>query len=333
MSRAKLVVLGFFAWATLGGLARADVISNGTQWTFWNASSGAVSNLGSPSNSSPQPPAAPPSTPSPSQDSSSSPPAPSSPPSSAPMSYSAPAPSASAGTSSGTTYDAFVNMGSGPFPSASTLTTGGAQAWYNSPQVASLFGGQPTAQQQTNFENTVLQRVEQTFQLSGVPVNLTDNPNASAAHTLSLVSNTSGSVGSVIGLTNVGGSGFSFVNQEAQSAQSVDQLEWIVAHNISHELMLAFGVPEKYDTTGNYIDARDANFSMMVNPNATFSQAAAQALVAQSFTSTPPSASPGEQFVEAQTIPEPATIAVWCVGALAAAAQVRSRRVRRRTAA
>jgi hypothetical protein len=248
------------------------------------------------------------------------------------MVSSGPAPSAPAPTSSGTTYDAVVNMGNGAFPNAGTLTTGGAQAWYNSPQITSLFGGQPTAQQQTNFENTVLQRVEQTFQQSGVPVNLTDNPSASAAHTLSLVSNTSGSVGNVIGLTNVGGNGFSFIDPEARSAQSVDQLEWIVAHNISHELMLAFGVPEKYDTSGNYIDARDANFSMMVNPNATFSAAAAQALLAQNFKSST-SGLPGEQFVEAQTIPEPATIAVWCLGALAAAAQMRSRRIRRRTAA
>ncbi|MBV8315215.1 MAG: hypothetical protein JOZ53_09780, partial [Planctomycetaceae bacterium] len=44
--------------------------------------------------------------------------------------------------------DAFVNLGSGPYADASTLTSGNAQPWYNSPQVANLFGGTPTAQQQ-----------------------------------------------------------------------------------------------------------------------------------------------------------------------------------------
>ena len=48
--------------------------------------------------------------------------------------------------------------------------------------------------------------------------------------------------------------------------------------NISHELMLAFGVPENYDTTGNFVDARTANWAMMVSPSSTFSPAAAQAL-------------------------------------------------------
>ena len=58
-------------------------------------------------------------------------------------------------------------------------------------------------------------------------------------------------------------------------AQNLDQLEWIVAHNLSHELMLAFGVGENYDHTGNYIDAPVANWAMMTSPNATFSPAAA----------------------------------------------------------
>ncbi len=127
-----------------------------------------------------------------------------------------------------------------------------------------------------------MQRVEQTFQQSGVPLTLTLNSTDPATHTLSLVSNTtSNTTPGVIGMTQIGGSGFSFIDQEAQSAQSLDQLEWIVAHSISHELMLALGVGENYDQTGNYIDARNANWAMMVDPNATFSQAAAQALQAQ----------------------------------------------------
>ena len=34
----------------------------------------------------------------------------------------------------------------------------------------------------------------------------------------------------------------------------------MVAHNVCHELMLAFGVPEVYDNTGNFIDATIANW-------------------------------------------------------------------------
>ena len=79
-------------------------------------------------------------------------------------------------------------------------------------------------------------------------------------------------------MTQVGASGFSFIDKIAPSAQSVDQLEWIVAHNISHELMLAFGVPENYDQTGTYIDSKVANWSMMVSPTSTFSPAAAAAI-------------------------------------------------------
>ena len=79
-------------------------------------------------------------------------------------------------------------------------------------------------------------------------------------------------------MTQVGASGFSFIDKIAPSAQSVDQLEWIVAHNISHELMLAFGVPENYDQTGTYIDSKVASWSMMVSPTSTFSPAAAAAI-------------------------------------------------------
>ena len=73
--------------------------------------------------------------------------------------------------------DAFINLGTGPYPLAGSITTGNAQPWYESSQITSLFGGQPTAQQIQSFDSTILQRVEQTFSLSGVSVTLTDNPN------------------------------------------------------------------------------------------------------------------------------------------------------------
>jgi hypothetical protein len=209
--------------------------------------------------------------------------------------------------------DAFLNLGTGPYPEQGLITTGGAQPWYNSPQLVNLFGGSPTAQQQQSFNDAVLQRVEQTFYLAGIPLTLTDNPNVPAAHTLSIVSNTSSSAfPNAIGTTDVGGSGFTFIDPIAKSAQSVDQLAWIVAHNVSHELMLALGFPENYDKTGNYIDARDASWAMLTSPTATFSPAAAQALLAQmGATATTSGYQPGAQMMGPAPVPEPATVALW----------------------
>jgi hypothetical protein len=221
--------------------------------------------------------------------------------------------SPSASSSGTTTYDAMINFGNGPYPNANSLTNGNAQAWYMSPAVDKLFGGAPTAAQQSAFDSTVLQRVQQTFNLSGVPVTLTDNSNDSAAHTLSVVSGTTNpSMSNAIGMTYLGGNGFHYINNSANAAQTVDQLEWIVAHNISHELMLAFNVPENYDQSGNYIDARNASFSMMTNPNATFSQGAVNALLAQNFLNTNSSAgSIAAQLLEPSTVPEPSTVLLW----------------------
>ncbi|HWT82375.1 MAG TPA: hypothetical protein VN648_26620 [Candidatus Methylomirabilis sp.] len=217
--------------------------------------------------------------------------------------------------------NANLNLGLGPYPLESSITTGSAQPWYNSSQIANFFGGQPTPQQISSFDNVVMQRVEQTFQQSGVPITLTLNSSDPAAHTLSLVSNTtSNSNPWVIGMTQIGGQGFSFMDQEAKSAQSLDQLQWIVAHNICHELMLAFGVSENYDQTGNYIDARNANWAMMVDPNATFSQAAAQALQAALSSNSPVTTGvQGAQVIGGQPVPEPTTVACWLAGLSAAA--------------
>lgn len=230
--------------------------------------------------------------------------------------------------------DAFVNLGSGPYADASTLTSGNAQPWYNSPQVANLFGGTPTAQQQQAFANAILQRVEQAYQLSGVPIALTADPNVPAAHMLSVVSNTlSNTLPDAVGMTYLGGNGFDFIDQAAKSAQSVDQLEWIVAHNVCHELMLAFGVPEVHDKTGNFLDAEMANVGMMTNPQATFSPAAAQDLLSKDLQGTSAQSNPNwvytpfAQEVAPRPVPEPTTLALW---ALTTTAVVLSRRSRSR---
>jgi hypothetical protein len=236
-----------------------------------------------------------------------------------PMLSSAPASSAIATAPSAA--QAFINVGSGPYPQAAAITTGGAQPWYNSAQVTSLFGGQPTAQQIQSFDSAILQRVQQTFSQSGVTVNLTQDPNTPALHTLSLVSGTgAATLPSAIGMTQVGGNGFSFIDQIAPSAHSLDQLEWIAAHNISHELMLAFGVPETFDKSGNFVDSKIADWAMMVNPNATFSTDASQA-INQALGSPQDQAGftsqLGAQEVNPAPIPEPTTVAIWGLAALA----------------
>ncbi|MGC8643034.1 MAG: PEP-CTERM sorting domain-containing protein [Isosphaeraceae bacterium] len=234
-----------------------------------------------------------------------------------PVSYSSS--SVATTTTSTPMVNAFLNLGNGPYPLASQITTGNAQPWYDSSQISSFFGGQPNSQQIAAFDSTILQRVQQTFQQSGVNISLTTDPTVLAAHTLSLVSNTgSNTVPGVIGMTQIGASGFSFIDQIAKSAQSLDQLEWIVAHNISHELMLSFGVGENYDQTGNYIDARNANWSMMTDPSATFSSAAAQAIqAALANQQTATSGTLGAQEI-VQPVPEPTTILVWTFGLSAA---------------
>jgi MYXO-CTERM domain-containing protein len=239
----------------------------------------------------------------------------------------APAPTSQSSTGEA---NAFINFGAGPYPDANWIASGSPQAWYTSPEVAALFGGTPTAAQQAAFTSTVLQLTEQTFSLSGISVNLTTNPSVPAAHTLSVVSNSSSvPFPSAIGTTELGGSGFSFIDQEAQVSSSVGQLELILAHNIAHELMLAFGVPEKYDQTGNYIDATNANWSMITNPNATFSPAAAQAInqALQSANSTGSDSSLA-QYIGPHPAPEPATLVAWGFGLLALAAGPRLRRKR-----
>jgi hypothetical protein len=333
MSWLKPLVLGIFVWGVVATAVRAD----GLTWTnaasdgwaaylaqLTNSSNGDVISFNNP------PPiptplaapllAAPVTMPVQANDVSNIPP------STAPAAPFSPAPAAPA------PVNGFINLGTGPYPGAAAITTGGAQPWYNSSQISSFFGGQPTAQQQQSFNSAVLQDVQQTFSQSGVPITLTTNPNVPAEHTISLVSNTgSASLASAIGMTQVGGNGFSFIDQIAHSAQNLNQLEWLVAHNISHEMMLALGVPENYDQTGAYVDSKVANWSMMVNPNSTFSPAAAQALLAAiQNQNTSASSQLGAQALNSPltAAPEPTTIALWALAATAALAarSIRSRR-------
>ncbi len=328
MSAWKPLVLGIVVSATWSGLVNADPISSSGHFNWVAYFAGQHGNAPAPAVNSP--PAAPASmvmpTPvqvtqptvsqpmaSPVQSIVTNVPAASPPPVTQPSS---PAP-----VSSGPA-DAFINMGTGPYPLQNLITTGNAQPWYNSSQISGLFGGQPTSAQIQSFDNTILQRVQQAFNQSGVSLKLTDDPSVAAHHTLSLVSGTSSStLSGAIGMTQVGASGFSFIDKIAPSAQSLDQLEWIVAHNVSHELMLALGVPENYDQSGTYIDSKLASWSMMVNSSSTFSPAAAQALnqaIASQDSSPSSSSQLGAQIIGSDnSVPEPTTIALWTLAGAA----------------
>ncbi len=220
--------------------------------------------------------------------------------------------------------DAYLNMANGPYPEAAQLTSGGAQPWYLSPSVEKVFGGVPNDQQRLDFSNAVLNRVEQTFQLGGVPLALTNNPNDPVSHTVSVVSGTSYPANpNAVGIADVGNNGFTFVDK-LPYATTVDELEWAVAHNVAHELMHAFGVGH-HDTTGNYLDSAVTPWSTLVNPSATFSPAAVQDLLSKNFRASPNTLyGLGAEMIDrdvstlgTQAVPEPATILVWGMASLA----------------
>jgi hypothetical protein len=243
----------------------------------------------------------------------------------APISSATTTPTAS---SSPSPVDAYINLGTGPYPEANSLTTGNPQAWYNSPAVVSAFGGTPTAQQEASFTQSVLSDIQHTFQISGLNISLTGDPNTTALHTLSEVSGASyPSNPGAIGITDVGNNGFGFIDKLAY-ATTPDQLAWAVAHNLSHELMHALGVANHPDTTGNYIDAASATWQLLTDPNAKFSPQAVQLLSQLLATGVSSNSlmAPGAQLFRgmnidgaellATPVPEPSTIAIWTAAAL-----------------
>jgi len=231
--------------------------------------------------------------------------------------------------------DAFLNFGNAPYSEAGTLTTGTPGAWYLSPAVQALYGGTPNAQQQQQFTSAVLKDVVQTYQASGLKLNLTTDPNATAAHSLSVVSGASYAANSqAIGITDVGNSGFSFIDKFGVP-NSADQLEWAVAHNISHELMHAFGVGTHHDQTGTYLDAAITPWSLLMDPNARLSPAAVSDLQTHKWdVNSNGSSTYGAEYagsltgaeIASQPVPEPGTVAFWGLAALAMTAKVRRRR-------
>jgi hypothetical protein len=229
--------------------------------------------------------------------------------------------------------DAYINMGSGPYPSETNLTTGGGQPWYYSPSAIEAFKGLPSPQQQQDFTAKVLDDVQKTFQLSGLDPSLTTDPNVPALHTLSVVSNTSyGLNPGAIGITDIGGNGFTLMDKLAY-ANSPDELATAVAHNVTHELMHAFGVGIHPDSTGEYLDTSAASWALLTDPKAALSPEASRLVQsnldfthnARSLAGMPiysdGGATDGQQLV--QPVPEPATLVSWGVMGVLAGLWVR----------
>jgi hypothetical protein len=192
--------------------------------------------------------------------------------------------------------------------------------------VTKLYGGSaPTAQQQSDFENLVLQDVQHTFALVNLNPRITIDPTAPSNHMMSVVSSLSYQPNpNAIGITDVGHNGFNFIDKFTY-ATNVNDLAMALSKNISHELMHAFGVGIHPDTTGNYIDAGTASWTLLTNADSTFSPAAASLIANTQFgqgvlPGTSAQVIDGQQEILAAPVPEPTTVLLWVVGIAAVVA-------------
>ncbi|MFO0910748.1 MAG: PEP-CTERM sorting domain-containing protein [Isosphaeraceae bacterium] len=351
MSAVKTVAWGVVVWGVIASPLRADSISSGGgSWVYFFGSSGTTAYRASgssgffstrPTTSVPvlKPFVAPSPSAEPVAPVVSTPTTVSQAP--VPASFASRAASSAAATvtnapapTSGSTPDAFINLGSGPYAEASSLTVGNPQPWYTSPSVTKFFNGAiPDSQQQSDFSTKVLNTVQQTFAQANLYPKLTLDPNAGAFHTMSVVSGANyGPNPNAIGITDVGHSGFGFIDKLSY-ADSIDELATAVGKNVSHELMHAFGVGNHPDSTGAFVDAGTASWEMLTDPNSTFSPDAVQAINATQFSryygdpATRGQMLEGEQEIAAP-VPEPTTWLMWGLG-LTGLAVVRRSRARR----
>jgi hypothetical protein len=219
--------------------------------------------------------------------------------------------------------DAFINFGSGPYPEASKLIAGTPLPFFDSPVFAHFFGPNgPSSSDVTNFEEEVLSTIKSTYNNAGLPITLTSDPATPAVHTISVVSGASYLGNSAaIGITDIGNNGFSFIDK-LSGTQTVDQLATAIGHNISHELMHAFGLANHPEQVGPYVDAASSTLQTLSDPSTGFSQAAARLLATLNFQAVGQSITAGAQLrVDgdqvlingASAVPEPSTVAIWAV--------------------
>lgn len=219
--------------------------------------------------------------------------------------------------------DAYVNFANGPYPDAANLLTGDPKSWTTSPVVTRLFGGSaPTIQDQAAFAAKVASTVSDTYKQAGVPIRVTTDPGVPAAHTLSVVSGATATASpSALGIASVGYNGFTLIDQFTP-AQNVSDLATAVGHNVAHELMHTFGVADHPEASGDAVDAATTTWSSLTDPNASFSQPAANLLSTLDLDATgsliasnaaPGTHVDGAQQIDPVPVPEPGAVVVWLV--------------------
>ena len=245
--------------------------------------------------------------------------------------------------------DAFLDFGTGSFSREQDLTAGDARSWFTGANVEHAFGGRPPdAAEQAEFSRKVLDEVNANFQASGIGPKITLDPNIKADHALSVVNGTATgedpATSTIIGLTEVGGDGFSFLNHLG-TAKDADELAVMLSRNITHELMHAFGVGSHPDQTGQYIDSAVAAPDLLTKDVARLSPEAVQRIISadasfndgtSAYSQSYPDGNPNHcsscrraaQVRAAQTVPEPTTVAFWGLAGVAAVAYRRRRPAR-----
>lgn len=226
----------------------------------------------------------------------------------------------------GQTVDAFLNFSEGPYPAAHTLAEGSPTSWYESPVVTEILGRTPNESEKEQFKSDILTKVEQSFQKSGLDIDLSADAGP-ASHTLSVVSGaTAVDNPEAIGIADIGGDGFTFLdNFNPDFIDTFGELKTAVANNISHELMHAFGV-DFHDEAGDTIDSGRIAWNNLTSDDLSFSQDAVSLLESADFQkrwdmqlASHQLASHGQgcschQFADSFATPEPTTIALWGIG-------------------
>ena len=163
-----------------------------------------------------------------------------------------------------------------PLRRRGVLTQGGAQPWYPSPVVEERLRG-PAHRRSAGRILAAGARASRAYvQVERAVTGIDPRPLGTVlAHAQRRLEYLLRRESRAIGISDVGGNGFSFIDK-LDGVKTVDELSWAVAHNVAHELLHAWGVGDHPDTSGAYLDSATASWSLLTDPNATFSPAAIQ---------------------------------------------------------